>query len=217
MTIRAFHRVFLTAAATAAVLVACGGDIAIGSSQNPLVGDACAVSECGATPFTCSNGAATDVACTRHQGACTWSGKCPGDCPPAKCADEAVGCAGSSADGGPITPLFPTNLRCAPSAFRGVGSAPADQCEILFECAPKPVVTCAASACANQGFACLTGPATNLRCVPDPNAGVGSNPVGACLLLGDCPSGNDASAGPPDATADVSAGNGNDASVDAGR
>jgi hypothetical protein len=54
---------------------------------------------------------------------------------------------------------------------------------------------CAADACKDQAIACSTGPARNLRCVPDPNAGIGSDPPGHCILTGDCPEpGADASA-----------------------
>jgi hypothetical protein len=84
-----------------------------------------------------------------------------------------------------------------------MGSAPPDQCDLAFDCTGSPPVdagpadaaACTMDKCQNQAIACMTGEATNLRCVPDPNAGVGSDPVGHCLLMGDCPpSAQDASA-----------------------
>jgi hypothetical protein len=47
--------------------------------------------------------------------------------------------------------------------------------------------TCPASACKDQAVVCQSGAATNVRCVADPNAGAGSDPVGHCLLVADCP------------------------------
>jgi hypothetical protein len=60
---------------------------------------------------------------------------------------------------------------------------------------PVDTTVCAANACKGQALACATGPVRNLRCVPDPNAGIGSDPPGHCILTGDCPDpGADASA-----------------------
>jgi hypothetical protein len=45
---------------------------------------------------------------------------------------------------------------------------------------------CAPADCARMELACSQGSATNVQCMPDPNAGQGSTPVGACTLTGDC-------------------------------
>jgi hypothetical protein len=183
-------RVAVALGAALGVLFACGGQIEIGAGKDPLTGDPCAPSECGANTLTCPSGSPTDVLCSRYQGgACAWSGKCPGDCNPSKCDNMQGACAYGT----------PTNLRCVPSPFAGQGSAPPDMCEIKFDCqgtqldaSPNVGPTndasvCSMDKCQNQGFGCATGPATNLRCVPDPNAGVGSDPIGHCILEGDCP------------------------------
>ena len=183
------HATTLTVAG-ALVFVACGGQqLDIGTGKNPLVGDPCAPADCGENLLKCASGAPTDVVCSKYGNACAWSGKCPGDCEPAKCADYGVACADGT----------PTNLRCAPTPNRGIGSAPADQCWVLFDCtgdlpghdggadATSDASACTMDKCANQDTACSTGPAFNKRCVPDPNAGVGSNPVGHCILVADCP------------------------------
>jgi hypothetical protein len=194
------QRIKTLVVAGAIVLGACGGkQIDIGTGKNPLVGAACDPSQCGANTLTCSGGAApTGVVCSLYGSACAWSGTCPGDCNPAKCADYGVACADGT----------PTNLRCAHDPFAGQGSAPADQCEILFDCTgdlgrdggadavADAGSACTMDKCAGQSYACSTGPAANRRCVPDPNAGIGSNPVGHCVLEADCP---------PDTSSDASA------------
>lgn len=184
-TIEKMKRALATALATTAALVACGGNVEIGTSSNPLTADSCDASECGESTFHCASGAATDLVCARHGGAtCGWAGKCPGDCIPSKCANQGAACAVGHVE----------NLRCTPSPYAGVGSAPADQCLLTFECSTVPVIaTCPMAKCKDQGFACSTGAPRNLRCVPDPNAGVGSAPVGQCRLEGDCPPAADAS------------------------
>jgi len=199
------YKKWIHAAAVAGTIAiaACGGkQLDIGTGKNPLVGDPCAPADCGVNLLKCESGAApTNVTCSHAGGqtACAWSGTCPGDCNPSKCADYGVGCADGT----------PTNLRCAPDPNAGQGSAPADQCTILFDCTgdlpghdagPADAVAdtgaCTMDKCAGQDTACSTGPAFNKRCVPDPNAGVGSNPVGHCLLEADCP---------PDPSSDASA------------
>jgi hypothetical protein len=45
---------------------------------------------------------------------------------------------------------------------------------------------CTAASCANQAAACANGEALSLQCAPDPNAGTGSDPIGACILNAVC-------------------------------
>lgn len=41
--------------------------------------------------------------------------------------------------------------------------------------------------CAGQAIACAEGAsAVNVRCVPDPNRGAGSNSEDACTIVGEC-------------------------------
>ena len=48
--------------------------------------------------------------------------------------------------------------------------------------------TCPATECKDQAVVCAGGAApSHVRCVPDPNAGAGSDPVGHCILTADCP------------------------------
>jgi hypothetical protein len=48
---------------------------------------------------------------------------------------------------------------------------------------------CTAASCANQAAACANGETVSLQCAPDPNAGVGSDPIGACVLNAVCTTG----------------------------
>jgi hypothetical protein len=87
------------------------------------------------------------------------------------------------------------NLRCEPDPAAGTGSTPVGACSYAFDCVDNDGgaanATCSPDRCANQAIACVQSSgqpavATNVRCVPDPAAGQGTVPVGACTLTADC-------------------------------
>ena len=84
---------------------------------------------CGATTGSDGTEGSTNAAQSTSDpgGVCT-SHECgtpePGDCPLAKCADYQVACAYGRF----------IHVRCVPSPNRGMGSMPADQCELIGDC-----------------------------------------------------------------------------------
>jgi hypothetical protein len=87
---------------------------------------------------------------------------------------------------------------CRPDPYAGLGEGsdpPAGTC--MNDCFPTPSADagelCPPSACPPEStIACAQVDGepekklTNVRCIPDPYAGRGTDPVGQCMLVGDC-------------------------------
>ncbi|WP_394845045.1 hypothetical protein LZC95_49335 [Pendulispora brunnea] len=122
-----------------------------------------------------------DVSLGKGTGELT-SGDAGGSCTPNKCANQAVGCMQGQT-------VF--NEQCVPDPHAGTGSSPAGACMLIGDCAQFDP-GCGPHACDAQKAGCAIASGepekhpTNLKCVPDPQAGVGSNPVGHCILSFEC-------------------------------
>jgi hypothetical protein len=135
----------------------------IGFGLLAVLGLACGATTTNDAPQGTTNAAQSTSdpggVCTKHQ--CGTPE--PGDCPLAACADYMTACAYGKM----------IHVRCVPSPNRGIGSAPADQCELIGDCSndslPLPENGEACDECADWTPSCVAGTPQHVGCIRLPS------------------------------------------------
>jgi hypothetical protein len=152
---------FISVTAAGGVAEGCGGDVAIGSSRDPLAQatELCAPEKCAnmiaacalpsSAPWGSTAPAVVNQRCVKapYAGhgssppdACQLDFECvaPGDCPMSKCGGQDIAWAAPSnaSDGGPpnATPCNALKKRCVPHPSAGQGSLSVGACMLKVDC-----------------------------------------------------------------------------------
>ncbi|AKV02041.1 hypothetical protein AKJ09_08704 [Labilithrix luteola] len=124
----------------------CGGEVSIGQGRSSLLADGGQGAVVDDPAGHCDDGG-----CAPPQ---------PGDCSMAKCANMQTACIDGVME----------HLRCVPSPYRGQGSAPADQCDLIGDCTNERLATkppCPEAECGARPTSCAYGTPNVIGCVVD--------------------------------------------------